>query len=59
MEKLILEIISKHGKDKKVTRGSQYGFAMGQSCLTNHNILQLGGWLSGWGESSGYCLPLL
>ena len=35
MEQLILEIISIHRKDKKVTQDSQHGFTEGKSCLSN------------------------
>ncbi|PKU37596.1 rna-directed dna polymerase from mobile element jockey- hypothetical protein [Limosa lapponica baueri] len=35
MEQLITEAISKHMKDKIVTRSSQYGFMKGKSCLIN------------------------
>ncbi|KAK4830236.1 hypothetical protein QYF61_009303 [Mycteria americana] len=35
MEQLILGTMSRHIKDKKITRSSQYGFNKGKSCLTN------------------------
>lgn len=35
MKQLILEIMSKHVKDKKVIGSSQHGFAKGKSSLTN------------------------
>ncbi|GAB0206675.1 mitochondrial enolase superfamily member 1 [Grus japonensis] len=35
MEYLILETISRHMKDKKITRSSHHGFTKGKSCLTN------------------------
>ncbi|KAK4832665.1 hypothetical protein QYF61_024784 [Mycteria americana] len=34
MEQLILDTISRHIKDKKIIRSSQYGFTEGKSCLT-------------------------
>lgn len=34
-EQLTLETISRHIKDKKVTRSNQHGFIKEQSCLTN------------------------
>jgi len=35
MEQLILEIISRHMKDKKVNGSSQHGFTKGKSLLIN------------------------
>jgi len=35
MEQIILEIISKHINDKKVTGNSEYGFMKGRSCLAD------------------------
>ena len=35
MEQIILETISKHIKDKKVTGNSEHGFMKGKSCLTD------------------------
>jgi len=35
MEQLILDIVSRHTKDKRVIRGSHHGFTKGKSCLTN------------------------
>ncbi|KAJ7405560.1 hypothetical protein BTVI_68794 [Pitangus sulphuratus] len=35
MKQIILEVISKHIKEKKVTGSSQHGFAEVKSCLTN------------------------
>lgn len=34
-EQIILEAVSIHLKDKKVTAGSQHAFMKGKSCLTN------------------------
>lgn len=35
LKKLILEKISRHMKDKKIMRNSQYGFTKAKSCLTS------------------------
>lgn len=35
MEKLILEMFSRHMKDKKINRCCQHGFTQVKSCLTN------------------------
>ena len=35
MEKVFLENVSKHMKDKKVNGTSHHGFTKGQACLTN------------------------
>lgn len=35
VEQVTMESISKHVKDTKVIRSSQYGFTKGKSCLTN------------------------
>lgn len=39
MEQLLLETISRHTKEKKIMRSSQYGLSKGKSCLTNQMSL--------------------
>lgn len=47
MEQLILKIISRHSKDKRAIRSSQYGCTKGKSCLTTW-LTTLMKWLSWW-----------
>ncbi|XP_068810842.1 tetraspanin-9 isoform X2 [Struthio camelus] len=46
MEPLLLDAISKHVEDKKVTGSSQRGFTQGKSCLTN--LLAFSDGMTGW-----------
>ncbi|PKU37921.1 rna-directed dna polymerase from mobile element jockey- hypothetical protein [Limosa lapponica baueri] len=46
MERLILDIISKHMEDKKAIRSSQDGFSKGKSCLTN--LIAFYDGITGW-----------
>lgn len=38
LEQLILEMLSRHIKEKKIIKRSQHGFIKEQSCLTNLKI---------------------
>jgi len=46
MEKFILDVISKQGKEEKVIRNSQHGFTKGKSCLTS--LIAFCDGMTGW-----------
>ncbi|GAB0190273.1 hypothetical protein GRJ2_001492600 [Grus japonensis] len=46
MEQLILDVISKHVKEKKVIGGGPHGFTKGKSCLTN--VIAFYDGMTGW-----------
>lgn len=49
VEQVILEVITRHVEEKKVTRSSQHGFTKGKSCLTSQTAFYDGmaGWVNG------------
>ncbi|TRZ05889.1 hypothetical protein HGM15179_021218 [Zosterops borbonicus] len=50
MEYIILEVITKHVEENKVTGSSQHGFTKGKSCLTNVTAFYDG--MAGWVEGT-------
>ena len=60
MDQLILEVISKHVEERKVTRSGKHGFTKGKRCLTNPIALCDGatGWVDEGRAVGAVCLGL-